>query len=141
MAFLLFDAERGGGTGNQTAQTDGVARGFTEAVSAIGDAVERAVDFVNQLAFAVADALFQYVFFFLRGAVGFVRRGFGFLQVHDGCLTVFQQLAAHGFQTGAEKFQLLGVHVVVFGHRQKLLFSQRAGSFCGVVHGLPILRG
>ena len=67
--FFAVNAEFCGRARFQAADADFFAAFFAPAEVFAGDAVQRAVNFVQQFAFAVAGAQFQREFFFLRGAV------------------------------------------------------------------------
>src|SRR5690606_1985607 len=69
-AFLGFQRQGGRGAGEQAGDADGLAGFLAPAVFAGVDAGNGLLDFLQQLAFAVAGTQFQGVFFFDRCAVG-----------------------------------------------------------------------
>src|ERR1700741_1028890 len=70
--LLRIQRALGGEAGFQSFQADFFARVDAVAVTAVLDALERAVDLVDQLAITVARTQFQRVLGFAGGALGFV---------------------------------------------------------------------
>ena len=84
MTLLRLEAERCRWARFQAAQANWLTRRLAEAVAAIADAAQGAVNFRDQLALPVTGTQFQCLVAFGRGPVDNVRQGTGFvLQIVD----------------------------------------------------------
>jgi len=111
-ALLRFERQRGGWSGKQARNPDWIPGLFAIAVLTAFDSRQRLLDLLKQLAFAVARAQFERVFFLDRRAVGWIRNDDGLTQMLGGFVGVLKQLALHLLQSMLEVRQLFGVHVV-----------------------------
>ncbi|CAI07846.1 hypothetical protein ebA3051 [Aromatoleum aromaticum EbN1] len=127
--LLLLEAQRRGRPREQAADADRFAGRFAITVSAVLNTSQRSFDLVQQLQFAVTDALLQHLLFFLRRAVSLVGSGDRFAQMGAGFLAVLAQFRLQREQPLAEELELRIVHVVVGRHTEQ--FGLRQGAFSG----------
>src|SRR3569832_1649692 len=144
-----IDTERGGGTCLEPADANLDAAALALAVFAGIEPREGLVDFLDELALAVACAEFQCEIGFLRGAVVGVGEVRGLvLHVMHGAVDFLHQLALPGVQDGAKVLDLLFIHVllalldgigleVLEGGEQRLRAGARGcGGLFGVTTGM-----
>ncbi|MDB5801116.1 MAG: ybgC [Rhodocyclales bacterium] len=126
-AGLRFDRQGCGGPGQQARQTNRLAGLFAITVVLADDAIKRLINFFEQLAFAVARAQFEGMFFLDGGSV--CRVGYCLLLAHmfHRFIYLALQVVTHGKQAFFEERELLVVHVLRLRHSQQLGFGQRHG--------------
>ena len=123
--LLRFEGQGGGGAGQQAAHPDGFAGFVAIAVIASIDAGNRLLDFLEQLALAVARAQLQGVLFLDGGAIGRVGHDHGvFAQVLGGLARIAQDVLLELDQLEAEIGHLHIVHVLVIGHGEHFGIAQ-----------------
>ena len=115
---LALDAHCGDRAREQAVEPDRIVARFAKAEIAGLNAPQRAHDFAEQIAVAVALAQFDREFGFFAGAVVFVRDGVGgFAHVGDGQIHAEVNLVADGFEHFAEMLDLAGAHIGLGGAR------------------------
>ena len=115
---LALDAHCGDRAREQAVEPDRIVARFAKAEIAGLNAPQRAHDFAEQIAVAVALAQFDREFGFFAGAVVFVRDGVGgFAHVGDGQIHAEVNLVADGFEHFAEMLDLASAHIGLGGAR------------------------
>ena len=115
---LALDAHCGDRAREQAVEPDRIVARFAKAEIAGLNAPQRAHDFAEQIAVAVALAQFDREFGFFAGAVVFVRDGVGgFAHVGDGQIHAEVNLVADGLEHFAEMLDLAGAHIGLGGAR------------------------
>src|SRR5512133_832935 len=124
-ALLCFQRQRRGGTGQQARYADRLASFLAPTVVAAVDRRNRLLHLLQQLAFAVARAQCQRMFFLERCPVRRIGHQHRFPQVLGGFAGIAEQVPFKLLQTGAEKRQLRGIHVILLAHLQNFFFSEQ----------------
>ena len=115
---LALDAHCGDRAREQAVEPDRIVARFAKAEIAGLNAPQRAHDFAEQIAVAVALAQFDREFGFFAGAVVFVRDGVGgFAHVGDGQIHAEVNLVADGLEHFAEMLDLASAHIGLAGAR------------------------
>src|SRR5258706_8155450 len=130
-ALLRLDRQRRGGPREQALDADRLARLLAIPVPAVFDAGEGRVDFLQQLALAIARAQLQRVLLLQRRAIGRVRRERELAKVLGGRSRILAQLALQLEEAFAEEPQLRGVHVLRLRHLRDFRLGQ---GFCFAGH-------
>ena len=134
-ALLRLEGQAGRWPGDQPSDANGFT-GFIAVTVVTGiNAGNRLLNFLEQLALAVAGAQLKSVFFFDGRAVGRVRHDDGvFAQVLGGCTGAGMDFLLEQGQLVAEKSQLRVIHVFAVRHGFDFFVRQGTGFF-----GLPVV--